>query len=664
MQVPALRLMVRCAVAAIVAAIILAATETVAGYPRPSSPAGTFFGLAVLTYTPFLFAGAGVLYAALAERGLDLWLPLGLGAFRAAAGLASDGAASATAFGWLLVFVALLVLFARWLATSTGKSPPFLFGLTVGVVLPILVGRVAMASVADRLGGTEAALAAGSLGGTLAFLLLRSFVARFPRVALVFLLGPVVSLGLWSARSSQMRGPTPATTEATRAAAPAPDIVLIVLDTVRADSFSGGPGVEAGMPNLAAFAGHATTFRRAWTTASWTLPAHASLFCGRRLSGHRYDSGFGASERLPPQGFLAPQLRARGYATGAFVANFGVFGREEPLVAGFESLVTEPLRPIGFEPWLFGLLKASPHATWLAAPRSRFPGPSVRAPAIVDQSLEFWNRFSGRPRFLFVNLMEAHLPWIPDAADLGRYGPPGLDAEPEQLAALGKFLHGGAPSAEEATRLGARYREAVHSLDRTLARLFDGLRASGLRDPIIVVTSDHGESLGEHERFGHRNSLDEAATRIPLVIHGPGYDSGATVEAPVQLVDLYGFLAQAAGLPGIGATDALPLGARRYVVLEHRPEAQGFLPRSYPRGDLSALIEWPFKYSEGSNTLPALFDLANDPGEQRDLVLREPARAEALRLTLRGLAPSRSSGAPGPMSREAEERLRALGYVR
>ena len=258
----------RCALAALVSSIILAATEAVAGYPHPSPPARMFFETATLTYLPALFFAALAADRFSRAQGLNLWFPLGLGLLRTATSLTVTAPPAPSALAGL-VFLALLVLIASRVVVSVPKGPPFLFGLTVGVVLPVLMARVAMARFALRWGGNETALGVGSLAGTLSFVILRSFVARFPQVAPVFLLGPVISLALWSTpphdpAERSARPAIPATT-----AAQAPDIVLIVLDTVRADSFFGGPDVEAGMPNLAAFAGRATSFRRAWTTASW-----------------------------------------------------------------------------------------------------------------------------------------------------------------------------------------------------------------------------------------------------------------------------------------------------------------------------------------------------------------------------------------------------------
>lgn len=288
----------------------------------------------------------------------------------------------------------------------------------------------------------------------------------------------------------------------------------------------------------------------------------------------------------------------------------------------------------------------------------------MRAPWVVDRALHFWSRVEERPRLLFVNLMEAHLPWIPESGDLGRFGPPGLDVEVEQLSVIGRYLKGGRPTPTEADLLRARYDEALYSLDRSLGRLLDGVtKGEGSENTIVVVTSDHGESLGEHDRFGHRNSLDEEVTRIPVIVRGPGLAAGESRDTPIQLVDLFGYLADSAGLPIESGLDARRFGERRAVVIEHRPGPQGALPSSYPRGDLSALIQWPFKFVEGPDVEATLFDLSADPGEELNLAAAEPVRVDTMRLLLRDLSGTPSSPGASP-DLAAPERLRTLGYVR
>jgi len=654
------RTLLRSLAASLVVTLILAGTEAVASYPRPSAASGAFFVAAIAIYLPLVFVAALVCATLSPARGLNLWLPLSAGSLR----MAGEVWTAIIASDWPLLLAAVLaipvVLALVRKTESATLSPPFLFGLTVGIVLPILTSRVGSAILTDGL-GRERAVVLGVIVGVLAFILLRAFVARWPKAGPVFLLGPVVSLALWAGRPG---GPPLSRPEPVVDSRRMPDIVLIVMDTVRAPSLRMYGGTLDTMPGLEAFARSAATFTRAWSDGSWTLPSHASLFSGLHVSRHRYDSGFGAGDRLPSERFLAERLRRMGYATGAVAANFGVFGREDPLLTGFETVHAEPLRPFVFRPWFFDLIALAPRNLWVTRHAAPFKAPTMRGPWVVERALEFWTRPEPRPRFLFVNLMEAHLPWIPEAPDLGRFGARGLEMENEQEAVLRRLLEDFRPTSAEVDILRARYHETLSTLDRHVGRLLDGVatgdRANGA---IVVVTSDHGESFGEHDRFGHRNSLDEPATRIPLIVRGPGMSAGERNQAPVQLVDVFGYLARSAGLEVEPGLDAREFGARRAVVLEHRPGSQGRLPSSYPRGDLSALIEWPYKFLEGPHVPATLFDLSADPGESTNLIGVEIERAGRMRSVLRELRASPSL--PGvPRDPLAEERLRALGYVR
>ncbi|HRB11831.1 MAG TPA: sulfatase-like hydrolase/transferase, partial [Vicinamibacteria bacterium] len=454
-----MRAFLRSVVAGAIVTLILAATETVAGYPRPSSASGAFFSASFTTYLPLAVLAAWALSTFLPGRGLDLWLPLLVGALRMSGPIAGAVSAGEWAMPALVLVAAAAILGLSAVTESPAHSPPFLFGLTVGIVLPILAGRVATATAAAEFLGPGKALVLGVIAGLLTFVLLRAFVARWPKVGPVFLLGPVVSLGLWSAQRSSP--PVAALAPPLPAPASRPDIVLIVLDTVRAQALSSYGHSRNTMPNLEAFARGSTTFRRAWTDASWTLPAHASLFSGVRSTRHRYDSGFDPFERSSPDLFLAARLRRAGYATAAVAANFGVFGKDDPLLRGFERVDAEPLRPFAFQPWFFDIISAFPRVPGLRGFAARFPGPSMRAPWVVERALDFWTHPEERPRFLFVNLMEAHLPWIPEPQDLGRFGPRGLEVESEQVEVLGRYLRGGRPTPAETGVLRARYDEAL-----------------------------------------------------------------------------------------------------------------------------------------------------------------------------------------------------------
>jgi arylsulfatase A-like enzyme len=195
--------------------------------------------------------------------------------------------------------------------------------------------------------------------------------------------------------------------------------------------------------------------------------------------------------------------------------------------------------------------------------------------------------------------------------------------------------------------------------------LFEGLRREARdHETIIVITSDHGELLGERHRRGHPGSLDEEVTRIPLFIRAADLEPG-TNSAIVQLTDVFGYLADKAGLDPATDSDAVPFGSRREAVIEQRPDAQTPTPPGYPRGDVSALVQWPYKYVEGPQEGAALFDLSLNQEEHVNLLTRDPTRAAAMSARLRVLSPtSSSSGTESRPDAAIRERLRALGYIR
>ncbi|MEO8361069.1 MAG: sulfatase-like hydrolase/transferase [Vicinamibacteria bacterium] len=644
--------------AAGLASLMIAGAEAVVAYPGPSSAASSFFKMASLTYAPFALGAAAALFAAFGRRGLDLWLPFFAGLLRLLQCLALDLAANAWTCVALGLVVIVAVFGARKAADAIGSSPPFLFGLTVGMVIPILAARLIALRLTTLMDSRDRAMALGTGIGLVGFVALRSVVARWRKIGPVFLLGPIVSLWIWwRLGTSVVLGPG----NAGASDANAPDIVLIVLDSVRAQELRSYGSSRNTMPNLERFAAESTVFQRAWTNGSWTLPAHASLFSGLNPTEHRYDTGFDGPSRLDPKGFLAARLHDQGYAAAAVVANVGAFSRQDPILRGFESIDADPLRPSAFKPWLFDLMRWFPKVQWLGPARRAFPAPSMRASWAIEHAARFWSKPETRPRFLFVNLMEAHLPWIPESEDLGRFGPRGLETESDQVGILEKDLQSGRPTTVETQTLRDRYDEVLVSLDRSLGRLLKIVTEPAGRSMIIVITSDHGEAFGEHGRFGHRSSLDEAVTRIPLIVRASSLRAGPRTES-VQLSDLFGFLATASGLAPEARRGALPFGQRKFVIIEHRPGTQAPLPASYPRGDLSALIDWPYKYVDGPLTPAGLFDLSTDPWEMKNLAETDPMRAASMKGILRERSGA-ASGSP-PMDARALGRLKALGYVR
>lgn len=410
-----------------------------------------------------------------------------------------------------------------------------------------------------------------------------------------------------------------------------PDLVLIVWDTCRGDRVGVNGYVVPTTPRLARLAAAGVTFRRCFTPSPWTPPAHASILTGLLPSGHGLREQPGGRVR-PTIPLLASTLAAAGYETVAATANplLGTVG----LLEGFDTVL--PPAP--------GIEKEGGEA--LVARLDRWLGSRGA------------RRGPRRSLFLFVNLMDCHLPLEPSREDfVGLFGEEGAaraaSAGPPILP-LDALLHllGARPIPHERLRLlSMAYDAGVHKADRATGGILDLLQREGLvTESVIAVVGDHGECLGEHGEMEHRYSVLDATLHVPLVIRWPGrLEGGRTEEAQVRTQDLYRTLLDAAGAapPPICGTDSLSLGssplAPREAVAElgsSYAQIRGIV-RNIPDQALdrfhlrhvvireAAVGASPRKYVVAARDLPdgkvdlsgeALFDLRVDPGEDRNLL--------------------------------------------
>jgi arylsulfatase A-like enzyme/Tfp pilus assembly protein PilF len=292
--------------------------------------------------------------------------------------------------------------------------------------------------------------------------------------------------------------------------APPPSVVLVTLDTTRADAVA-PEAAAADTPNLARLAAGGARFAQAYATAPETLPAHASLLTGLYPAAHGvHENGRTLDERHP---LLAAELQRAGYATAAFVSAY-VLDRRFGLARGFDRYDDE-----------------------LGAGREERP-----AAETTDRALAWLREAGDGPVFLWVHYYDAHAPYTP----------------PEPFAS--RFA-------------GEPYRGEVASVDRELGRLLDAFErereparrpASGGRR--IVVVGDHGEALGEHGEAQHGSLLYQGVMRVPLVLAGDGV-APATVSAPVSARRVFDTVLGWAGRPG-GASLLDPASAEAVVLGE------------------------------------------------------------------------------------------------
>jgi len=454
-----------------------------------------------------------------------------------------------------------------------------------------------------------------------------------------------------------------------------PDILLVVLDTTRADFVPAGPDAPVPTPNLSRLAAEGVRFTRAFSTSCWTLPAHGSLFTGLVPSEH---GATWSSERLPDGvTTLAEQLRAAGRRTGAFSANPWItpeFGFDQ----GFEHFFVgdadrHPMKPglVSSFPALFSALGA--------ATLYEDAGGLV----VASEALSFLGSADG-PAFVFLNLMEPHLPYIPldrflAASPDGEWTRRSLDAIDQDW--LGDLAPGGGRSRREIDGLRRLYAGEVAYVDWLLGRILGRLEDSNrLDETIVVVTSDHGENLGQHPPLDHQLGLFDTLVHIPLLVrYPPAFPAGSIRADLISLVDIPpALLSLATGEPDPPGGPLLDGPARRAVFIEYdRPthilerirDRLGIDPAPWDR-TLRGVRTSELKWIEASDGRHEAYDLRVDSDEQRNLVDEQGTVPEAV-LPLAGIldevssrwVPRAESEPPPPISEETAERLRSLGYL-
>ncbi len=442
--------------------------------------------------------------------------------------------------------------------------------------------------------------------------------------------------------------------------APAPDVLLITVDTLRRDALGSYGYPRPASPHLDALGSAGAVFENHYTVISTTAPAHATMFTGLYPRQHGLmKNGRALGGDLPS---LPEFLRRSGYRTGASIGA-GILGSELGFQRGFEVFDED-------------------FSSAVHRPEGKRREFERYGDSVVDRALQILAADDGRPLFLWVHLYDAHDPYQP---------PQGFAFD--AAAGLSFFAERSEPSAEFQRPLLARmlagYEAEVRWVDTQIGRLMSEWDARG-KENLVVVTSDHGEGLGEHGYQGHGFFLYEEQLQVPLFMRMEGRLPAQTrVQAQTSMVDLPGTMLDLLGLGGRelfgagGFGDALLeqsaiesrtiFAERRFyteddlrrrpallkLALEHGQDARG------SRGEKRVLIEAGWKFIWNSNEQHELYNLEQDPAERRSVAGKHPERVQAMAAALKNwLAehPERNVAGDAESDGEWESMLDALGY--
>ncbi len=529
-----------------------------------------------------------------------------------------------------LVPAALLTLLAlvapKWVPA---RVPGIVFGFLTALGMLLLVPQI------HQYASLVLALGIGVEVGHLATAHASRFRAIASRIAIALAIVFVV-LGV-TARTTRLVGERRAVAALPDAPSSAPNVLLIILDTVRAQSMSLYGYARPTTPVLDSLARESAVFDQAFATAPWTLPTHGSIFTGRYAGelSTRWTVALDERDRT-----LAEALAARGYATGGFVANPHYTTYETGLARGFARFEDVNVSPAQIL-WSSSLAQ-TPFFVRIARERSLWavkralqsfdlrlgeaPEFDRRHAALVNREFLDWQReLDGRPFFAFLNYFDAHGPYDPPAPFRARFA-----AE---------------PTPED------RYDGGIAYMDHEIARLLDALRRRGVLDnTIVVVASDHGELFGEWGQKGHGNNVYVPLLHVPLLVRYPArVPGGVRIEESVTLRDLARTITDLTGLdvgpPFPGASlatlwDSSATPERSAVIADFEGGDTPEKPTNAP--PMVSVIDDTLQYIRQEDGVEKLFDLRTVTSDSTNLIGRAERAASLAALRARAVSLGRA----------------------
>jgi arylsulfatase A-like enzyme len=429
-----------------------------------------------------------------------------------------------------------------------------------------------------------------------------------------------------------------------------PNLVLICVDTLRADRTSAYGYLDETTPSLAAFAAQGALFEFAYAPMAQTAPSTASLFTGQYPARHGLlRNGLRLSEEART---LAEVLSDQGWQAAAIVSSF-VLSERFGFAQGFERFDDE------FDPAQASMTLKEWEGHRITTGFDRRAGDATRR---AQQWI--WARDRKRPFFLFVHYFDPHSPYAaPKGFDPKLPLPPKRDNPISSLLEYRVEVKG--------------YHEEIAYVDQQIGNLLDVIDREGLADDtLVVVTADHGEGLWDHGYWLHGLDVYEEAVRVPLLARWPGkIEAGLRVAGPVALVDVAPTLFELLGAEDGSAFDGRSLAPKLLgkpgaapaapIYLYRRKYDKGVIEGIRVHGEFFGVRRGRFKlieHTEGGRH--ELYDLEQDPGERHNLIDTAPEEAAKLHDLLTAWR-STHAETPSmvPLSDDEQRALEALGYV-
>jgi arylsulfatase A-like enzyme len=422
-----------------------------------------------------------------------------------------------------------------------------------------------------------------------------------------------------------------------------PNIIVIVTDTVRSDHLGCYGYPRPTSPNIDAFARSATHYLRSVSSSCWSIPSHASLFTGKDAFQHgahrvKDENNAVVNNALPPHNLtLAEMLYLIGYQTGAVVANDVFLGPDFKLNRGFQT----------------------------------YDAGLAYGDSINLRVFDWLDRHKHAPFMLFINYMDAHKPYNPNPQEDFPIRPDNTDPE-LPIKAMEMVQQRLLLPVNIVQNLKDQYDLGIRNLDSHVGELLNHLKKKKLYDnSIIVLTSDHGESFGEHRFVLHGNDVYEEEVRVPLILKAPHQREGETVEQFASGSDVPRLVMQHLPAEIVAEYETeFPntIGNHPVISENYFSHKQLVVGGNWPYDRVrTAVYEWPYKYIHSSRRASELYNLSADPGETRNLINEQPEVARRLLDRLDAYRAERGTAeevADTPaLSNEQLEKLKSLGYI-